>query len=106
MWWSDQQRELWLFELTISYESVVADAKARKRAKYHDLVEAGRAERFKAELLTIEVGSRGMLGVSDFDAMKKAINASRKDYTDLCLQTIRTAILGSFDIWGSRNYIS
>ena len=106
MWWSDQQRELWLFELTISYKSVVADAKARKRAKYHDLVEAGRAERFKTDLLTIEVGSRGMLGVSDFDAMKKAINASRKDYTDLCLQTIRTAILGSFDIWGSRNYIS
>ena len=35
-----QQRELWLFELTISYESVVADAKERKRAKYHNLVEA------------------------------------------------------------------
>ena len=70
VWWSDQQRELWLFELTISYESVVADAKARKRAKYHDLVEAGRAVGYKTELLTIEVGSTGMLGVSDFDAME------------------------------------
>ena len=30
---------------------------------------------YKTELLTIEVGSRGMLGVSDFDAMRKAVNA-------------------------------
>ena len=42
VWWSDQQRELWLFELTISYESVVANAKARKRAKYNDLCSGGR----------------------------------------------------------------
>ena len=57
---------------------MVADAKERKRAKYHNLVEAGRAVGYKTELLKVEIGSRGMLGVSDFDAMKKAINALRK----------------------------
>ena len=31
VWWNDQQRELWLFELTVSYESLVADAGVRKK---------------------------------------------------------------------------
>ena len=70
VWWSDQRKELWLFELTVSFESLVADARARKRAKYHDLVEAGRAAGYKTELITVEVGSRGMLGSSDFDALR------------------------------------
>ena len=106
VWWNDQQKELWLFELTISFESLVADARARKRAKYYDLVQAGRAAGYRTELLTVEVGSRGMLSVSDFDDLKRAIKAPRKDVTKLCLQTIKTAILGSFDIWGSRNSIT
>ena len=31
VWWSDHQRELWLFELTISYESLVAEAQECKQ---------------------------------------------------------------------------
>lgn len=76
MWWSD---ELWLFELTVSYEPLVADARARKRAKYHDPVVAGRAAGYKTQLITTEVGSRGMLGDLDFEDLKKATNASRKE---------------------------
>ena len=52
VWWSDQQRELLLFELTISFESLVAGARERKRAKYQDLVEAGSAAGYKTELIT------------------------------------------------------
>ena len=106
VWWSDEQRELWLFELTVSYESLVANARARKRAKYHDLVEAGRAARYNTELITVEVGSRGMLGDSDFEALKKAINASHKEISNLCLLIIQSSILGSFKIWASRNSIT
>ena len=69
VWWNDEKKELWLFELTISFESLVEDARRRKRAKYHDLVEAGRAAGYKSELITVEVGSRGMVGVSDFAAL-------------------------------------
>ena len=49
--------ELWLLELTVSYESGVADERARKVAKYHDLVEAGRASGYRAKLLNVVVGS-------------------------------------------------
>ena len=34
--WSEDLRELWFLELNISYESVVADARERKRSKYYD----------------------------------------------------------------------
>ena len=106
VWWSDKKRELWLFELTVSYEPLVADARARKRAKYHDLVEAGSAAGYRTELITVEVGSRGMLGDSVFEGLKEATNASTKDISTLCLQTIRAAILGSFAIWTSWNSIT
>ena len=106
VWWSDHQRELWLFELTVSFESQVADARARKRTKYYDLVEAGKAAGYRTELITVEVGSRGMLGVSDLDDLREAIDATRKDFSTLTLQIIRTAILGSFYIWGSRNSVT
>ena len=59
MWWSDCQRELWLFELTISYESHVADARERKRVKYHDLVDAGKAAGYKTELFNSRGGVSG-----------------------------------------------
>ena len=53
VWWSDQRRELWLLELTVSYESGVADARARKAAKYHDLVEAGRVAGYRMKLFNM-----------------------------------------------------
>ena len=104
VWWSDQRRELCLLELTVSYETGVADARARKAAKYHDLVEAGRAAGYRAKLLNLVVGSRGMLGDTDFDLIKEATDATRKECTSVCLHTIKAAILGSFSIWATRNY--
>ena len=103
VWWSNEKKELWLFELTISFESLVEDARRRKRAKYHDLVEAGRAAGHKSELITVEVGSRGMVGVSDFAALGNVLDASRKELSTMTTQVIRTVILGSFNIWASRN---
>ena len=84
----------------------MADARARKRTKYYDLVEAGKAAGYRTELITVEVGSLGMLGVSDLDDLREAIDATRKDFSTLTLQVIRTAILGSFYIWRSRNSVT
>ena len=106
MWWSDHQRELWLFELTISFESLVAEARERKHAKYQDLVEAGRAAGYRTELITIEVGSREMLSHSDLELLAEAIGSTQKDIANLCLTVIRTTLLGSFKIWCSRNTVN
>ena len=62
----------------MSYESGVADARARKAAKYHDLVEAGRTAGYRVKLFNLVVGSRGMLGGdADFDLLE-ATGAPRK----------------------------
>ena len=103
VWWSEECKELWLLELTISYESQVADSCLRKRAKYQDLVEAGCMAGFRTELITIEVGSRGMLSDVEFETLKSTFNVPGKTMTSLCLQVIRTTILESFKIWCSRN---
>ena len=57
----------------MSYEPLGADARARKRAKYHDLIESGILAGYKTKLITVEVGSRGMLG----NELKQATNASK-----------------------------
>ena len=107
VWWCDQPtRELWLFELTISYESQVANARDRKRDKYHDLVVAGKAAGYATRLITLEVGSRGMVDIADFAGLQEAVHAQERDYIALCQQTIRAVILGSYSIWGSRNHYS
>ena len=87
----------------MSFETRVADARARKRAKYHDLVVAGRDAGCRVKLITIEVGSRGMLEDEAFNELGEAIEAPRKAFTILCLQIIRATILESFNLWGCRN---
>ena len=71
----------------------MADARARKAAKYYDLVEAGRAAGYRVKLFNLVVGSRCMLGNADFDLLREATDAPRKVCTSLCLDIIRGAIL-------------
>ena len=51
----------------------MAGVRERKRLKYHNLVEAGRAAGYRSHLITVEVGFQGMLGESDLAAGKPVI---------------------------------
>ena len=103
VWWSDVEKQLWLFELTISYETVVADAAQRKKSKYKELIESAMKAGYRSELITVEVGSRGMLSETDLDSLRTALNVHRKAITNLCLSAITTTIRESFLIWCTRN---
>ena len=103
VWWSDNRKELLLLELTISYESLVADTHQQKEAKYFELVQAGHAGRYCSQLITVEVGSRGMLEDGDFLKLRTTLNETAKETRALCLAVIRSTILESFKIWVSRN---
>ena len=74
-----------------------------QRERERDLVEAGLAAGYRSKLITVEVGSRGMVDVSDFTALRNALDAPKKEFSAMTTQVIRTAILGSFKIWASRN---
>ena len=95
-----------MVELTISFESRVAVSRERKREKYKDLVEALRGAGYRATLITLEVGSRGMLSVKDLAAISEALCPSKEELSTLCVQVIRASILGSFRVWASRNHYS
>ena len=102
-WWCDDRKELWLLELTISFESQMEDARHRKQAKYRDLVEAGQGAGFRTNLITIEVGSRGMVDISSFSTLRSTLAVSQKDMSTLCISIIRRTVLESHKIWCSRN---
>ena len=56
----------------------MADARERK---HYDLVEAGRSAGFRCELITLEVGSRGMLSAADLEPLQAAIEVTGKKWT-------------------------
>ena len=105
VWWSEEKRELWMLELIISYESVVAESRQRKQTKYQDLVQAVRAAGYSTQLLTLEVGSRGMIDEEDFQQLQVSSDATQKETSELCLSIIRVTLLESFRIWASRNTV-
>ena len=94
-----------MLELTISYESLVADFHQRKQAKYQDLVQAVQAAGYSTQLLTLDVGSRGMLDVEDLEKIRSSIGATKKETTELCLSIIWVTLVESFCIWSSRNTV-
>ena len=60
-------------------------------------MEAGCEKGYNTELITLEVGSRGMLSDEDFAKLRSIFGASRKDMDHLALTVIRTTILESFN---------
>ena len=59
VWWDPGVRSMCLAELTVCFESNFKDAALRKTAKYMDLLQQVRDKGYRAQLLTLEVGSRG-----------------------------------------------
>ena len=78
-------------------------AHKQKLMKYEDVVEGARANGFNAECIAVEVGSRGLVVDGELQKLKDALGASAKETTELAGDLPRTAILGSFRIWCSRN---
>ena len=103
VWWRDETKELWLFELTISYETVAENSRRREQAKHQELVDAGCEAGYRTELITLEIGSRGMVMDSDFEMIRSTFARTRKDAVNLTLAVIRTTLMHSFKIWCSRN---
>ena len=65
-------RHVILLELTCCAEEGFEAAKLRKEVRYHELVESiNLAQSWKARLLTIEVGARGLVGNGTFRAFVK-----------------------------------
>ena len=105
VWWDFSNKSVCFVELTVSFETNFVDATERKTTKYTDLVQQARSKGYRATLLTLQVGSRGVPHYESFVALARVLDMSKKVLTSLITITANAAILGSFEIWCSRNRI-
>ena len=57
---------MYVVELTVPFDERMSEAKQRKEDKYEELIEEITTSGTKAELHTIEVGTRGIIRKSSF----------------------------------------
>jgi len=72
--WSDEVREINLIKLTVCFETAFDKAIQRKTNRYIDLRYEATQNGYQANILPIEVGSRGMAHVQGCDNFAKKLN--------------------------------
>ena len=75
----------------------------RKEEKYLDLLEEAEQAGYKAQLITLEVGSRGLPHMPGFNKLKNYLNLGSKVFLELLIEASCQAIIGSFSVWCARN---
>ena len=101
--WDEAQKRVWLMELTVCYEACFQAAADRKERKYLDLANSTESAGFTKQIITVEVGSRGLLNPTGFDKLATAFKIKDNDMRTLMTTFSRVAILGSHRIWCCRN---
>ena len=87
-----------LVELTVPFDERMSEAKQRKEDKYEELIEEITTSGTKAELHTIEVGTRGIIRKSSFSWFKDISSFCRKDLFQL-KKSICKVLCCSYALW-------
>ena len=99
--WND--KHCTLIELSVPYEDNFADAEKRKRDRYEDLLHLCTSNGYKARLMTIQVGSRGILDMPSLTGLWQLCQLTAKEWKTFLVSSAKAAIMGSFTIWCFRN---
>ena len=105
VWWDFSNKSVCFVELTVCFETNFVDAAERKTTKYADLVRQARNNGYRATLITLQVGSRGVPHYESFVALARVLDMPKEVLISLITSTTKAAIQGSFKIWCSRNCI-
>ena len=106
VWWDDSLKKIVLMELTVCFESSFQHAAERKTTKYEDVVARARSSGYIGQIITLEVGSRGIIGGDGFNCLKTVFNIKEREMSNLLIKISRTAIEESFKIWCRRNTLT
>ena len=101
--WEELRRNIWFIELTVCYELCFQSAANRKEERYLDLVTSAESAGYTAQIITLEVGSRGLVNSTGFDELAKVFKIRKRDLNHLLTNLSRIAILRSHNIWCHRN---
>ena len=103
--WQEDSKQATLLELTVCFETSFEEAAQRNMLKYLDLREEAQSRGYKAELMTIEVGSRGVVSTQGFEYLHNMLGtASKKEFKHFLIKVARTAIMESHKICCTRNW--
>ena len=91
-----------LLELTVCFEENSASS-SRKKTKYKELVQQCHSSGWETSLLTLQVGSRGLVDNLSFDHVIKFIGADHHKVQQLFRDMCRLSIATSFVIWCKRD---
>ena len=88
VWWDDSQKQLWLAELSALRHRLRRQERARKEAKYTELVAAIEQVGYNTALITLEVGSQGALipHLPGFTTLAHELAISQRDLSSLLHQ--------------------
>ena len=78
-----------MLELTVFFETFFEEAAQRKEIKYQDIVERARSAKYTPTLITLEVGSRGIIDMNGFSRLKDELKIARRDLTQSLVELTR-----------------
>ena len=85
------------------FKSNFEAARERKVSRYTDLVEEAEQHGYTCDILTVEVGSRGMVEVLRLDRLKRMLKVQGKGWAEFLVRLAETAMKESHKIWNMRN---
>ena len=104
--WEDDARMVKMIELTICFESNFNDAQRRKTPKHAELLEEVEHSKCCGTLITIEVGSCGLLNMEGLDHLQKFLEIHNTRWAPFLVNVSQRAIEESHRIWTERNWRS
>ena len=103
VWWNDSVKKILLIELTICFESSFQQAAERKQLKYEDVMSRAKLGGYSGCVITLEVGSRGIVSNTGFSHLKSEFNIRKQDFNMLLTRVSAIALIESYRIWCQRN---
>ena len=99
--WNAVLKKAWMLELSVPFETVVEETKARKERRYAQLVKDANHQ-YKTELLHLLVGSRGLIFPETRRAVCMLCKPLQRDLDDLFQAVIHSTLKDSFRCWLAR----
>ena len=98
-------KSLTLVELTIPFETSFHEAQTRKESRCADLTQEATKSGYKTNLITVEMGSRGLAHINGFKKLQKVLSLSKTELQTMITEASRASLTGSYKIWCTRNKI-
>ena len=85
------------------FQSNFEAERERKVSRYTDLAEEAEQHGYTCDILTVEVGRRGMVEVLRLDRLKRMLKVQGKEWVEFLVRLAETAMKESHKIWNMRN---